>query len=150
MILSFAHGVTWRASEPIAAMRTGLRFVGRLHVRPVAHAHRETHAELRVKLGELVQHIFLFSSHTSAHVKRDALLMPGGATLYDAPALLGFDMRGLPAQGPFSPLQTQVCSCAVRWADVMVTWPCTSTNALRNAAPLTANDVASFSMFLSS
>ena len=66
-------------------------------MRPVEHAHRETYAELRVELGELVHaHVLVFTACTGAHVKRDAALMPGGAARYDATALFGFE-RARPA-----------------------------------------------------
>src|SRR5262245_31846087 len=56
-------------------------------------------------------------------------------------------------QGPFcsfSPAQTQTCSCLVRCAEVMVTEPCVSTNALRNTAVASISGRLRRSRFLSS
>jgi hypothetical protein len=53
-------------------------------------------------------------------------------------------------QGPFSPAQTHVCSCCVRCADVIVTEPCFSTNALRNTAVASINGGLRRSRFFSS
>src|SRR2546421_12153482 len=57
---------------------------------------------------------------------------------------------GLPAQGPFSPTHTHSCSCAERYADVIVTAPCAATKAFRNSPADVANDIDNLSMFLSS
>ena len=51
---------------------------------------RKSHAELWVELCELMQAgKFLVSADAGAHIEGNAGLMPGGAALDDAPALLG-------------------------------------------------------------
>jgi hypothetical protein len=78
---------------------------------------------------------------------------PDGATYFSsrsADPSCPLTMRGLPAHGPFSPSHTQDCSWAVLWAEVMVTWPCTSTNSARKAAADMAKGPERRSMFLSS
>src|SRR5437868_15532594 len=57
---------------------------------------------------------------------------------------------GLPAHGPFSPTHTHSCSCAERYADVIVTAPCAATKAFRNSLADVATDIDHLSMFLSS
>ena len=80
--------MTWLPTTPIAAIRTGLWFAGRLHVRPVALAQGKAHAELRVELCEFVQaNEFVVCPGARAHVESNAVLMPRGALLDDSPDL---------------------------------------------------------------
>src|SRR5262245_3755059 len=53
-------------------------------------------------------------------------------------------------QGPFSPAQTQICSCLVRCADVIVTEPWVATNALRKTAVASSKGRFRRSLFFSS
>ena len=79
-------------------------------MRPVAHAQWKSHAELRVELCELVQaNEFLVSADARAHVKGNAVLMPGGAALDDTP-LLDFDEARPPGTRALLALKTQACS----------------------------------------
>jgi hypothetical protein len=120
-------------------------------VRPIALAQRKSDAELWVELCELVQAgKFLVSADAGAHIEGNAVLMPRGPRLTMRRRILVATMRGLPAHGPLSPSQTHACSCAVRWADVIVTCPCTSTKARKKRAAETAKGGVSLAIFLSS
>ena len=123
---------------------------GWFHVRFIPHAERKMHVELRVCLRELMHaYELICRAGTRTNVEREACLVARGTANYDA-LLVHFDDPRPASAWTLFPSHTQLCSCAVRCAEVMVTCPCTATNAFKKAAAETANERDSRSRFLSS